>query len=299
MRHLLLHAASNMRAHALRQVQLHDIALLAPRLDARRLGQTTGHVRSRGAATGGCTRLWSSALRYYPVAHRRRSRTSRAPARACCDMASATRRSPACPGRTCASTRSRESPGRARRSRRLRYAQPAGHARPRRASPNCSHQGGRAARAQQVPWYGISDTRNASCAGCSRGRRARRPCCRCVAPSSEAGSRHELAGHGEAYVEALTRPMTTACVAPRSWISRCDSAHHAQCFRLRLRTRSGCAGLRRTRMAASVPSTSTLRCAPTCATPARATLQRSESACRMQLPGVSRIRPRRRFRPWN
>ena len=34
MRHLLLHAAGNMRAHALRLVQLHDIALLAPRLDA-------------------------------------------------------------------------------------------------------------------------------------------------------------------------------------------------------------------------------------------------------------------------
>jgi hypothetical protein len=32
MRHLLLHAAGNMRAHALRQIQLHDIALLAARL---------------------------------------------------------------------------------------------------------------------------------------------------------------------------------------------------------------------------------------------------------------------------
>jgi hypothetical protein len=32
MRHLLLHAAGNMRAHALRQVQLHDIALLSRRL---------------------------------------------------------------------------------------------------------------------------------------------------------------------------------------------------------------------------------------------------------------------------
>lgn len=34
MRHLLLHAAGNMRAHALRLVQLVDIARLAPRLDA-------------------------------------------------------------------------------------------------------------------------------------------------------------------------------------------------------------------------------------------------------------------------
>jgi hypothetical protein len=32
--HLLLHAAGNMRAHALRQVQLHDIAMLARRLEA-------------------------------------------------------------------------------------------------------------------------------------------------------------------------------------------------------------------------------------------------------------------------
>jgi hypothetical protein len=31
--HLLLHAAGNMKAHALRQIQLHDIALLAARLD--------------------------------------------------------------------------------------------------------------------------------------------------------------------------------------------------------------------------------------------------------------------------
>ena len=32
MMHLLLHAAGNMRANALRLIQLHDIALLAPRL---------------------------------------------------------------------------------------------------------------------------------------------------------------------------------------------------------------------------------------------------------------------------
>ena len=43
MRHLLLHAAGNMRAHALRQIQLHDIALLAAKLtvaDWRRLLNT-------------------------------------------------------------------------------------------------------------------------------------------------------------------------------------------------------------------------------------------------------------------
>jgi len=34
MRHLLLHAAGNIRARALRQMQLHDIALLAPRMKA-------------------------------------------------------------------------------------------------------------------------------------------------------------------------------------------------------------------------------------------------------------------------
>lgn len=35
MQHLLLHAAGNIRAHALRQIQLHDIALLARRLKAQ------------------------------------------------------------------------------------------------------------------------------------------------------------------------------------------------------------------------------------------------------------------------
>ena len=59
-----------MRAHALRQVQLHDIALLAPRLDAARLGQTTGHAGRRGAAAGGCIRRSSSACATTRVAHR-------------------------------------------------------------------------------------------------------------------------------------------------------------------------------------------------------------------------------------
>jgi hypothetical protein len=44
MRHLLLHAAGNMRAHALRQIQLHDIALLAGQL-ADGIGCAAGNAR--------------------------------------------------------------------------------------------------------------------------------------------------------------------------------------------------------------------------------------------------------------
>ncbi len=40
--HLLLHAAGNMRAHALRQIQLHDIAAVAPLLCAGRLARGAG-----------------------------------------------------------------------------------------------------------------------------------------------------------------------------------------------------------------------------------------------------------------
>jgi hypothetical protein len=65
MHHLLLHAAGNMRAHAIRQIQLHDIALLAPKLrvvDWRRLLET---AESRG---GSWWMLPPLALteRYYP-----------------------------------------------------------------------------------------------------------------------------------------------------------------------------------------------------------------------------------------
>jgi len=65
LRHLLLHAASNMRAHALRQVQLHDIALLAPRLDAASWDKLLSTPEVRGG------RWWmypplELALRYYP-----------------------------------------------------------------------------------------------------------------------------------------------------------------------------------------------------------------------------------------
>ena len=63
--HLMLHAASNMRAHALRQVQLHDIALLAPRLDAASWDKLLSTPEARGG------RWWmypplELALRYYP-----------------------------------------------------------------------------------------------------------------------------------------------------------------------------------------------------------------------------------------
>ena len=67
MRHLLLHAAGNMRAHALRQIQLHDIALLAGQLgdaDWLRLLETP-------ASGGGAWWMLPPlvlAARYYPGA---------------------------------------------------------------------------------------------------------------------------------------------------------------------------------------------------------------------------------------
>lgn len=48
MLHLLLHAAGNIRARALRQIQLHDIALLAPRLGADGWAGLLATARSRG-----------------------------------------------------------------------------------------------------------------------------------------------------------------------------------------------------------------------------------------------------------
>jgi putative nucleotidyltransferase-like protein len=42
MQHLILHAAGNIRAHALRQIQLHDIAVLARRLSAREWSAVIG-----------------------------------------------------------------------------------------------------------------------------------------------------------------------------------------------------------------------------------------------------------------
>jgi hypothetical protein len=65
MRHLLLHAAGNMRAHALRQLQLHDIGLLAAKLteqDWRALLQTP-------ESRGGSWWMWpvlELTARYYP-----------------------------------------------------------------------------------------------------------------------------------------------------------------------------------------------------------------------------------------
>ena len=66
LRHLLLHAASNMRAHALRQVQLHDIALLVPRLDAAAWDKLLTTPPSRGGSWWMYPPL-ELALRYYPV----------------------------------------------------------------------------------------------------------------------------------------------------------------------------------------------------------------------------------------
>jgi hypothetical protein len=66
MRHLLLHAAGNMRANALRHIQLHDIALLAPRLATADWNSLTA---TPGAAGGNWWMLPPLALvaRYYPA----------------------------------------------------------------------------------------------------------------------------------------------------------------------------------------------------------------------------------------
>jgi hypothetical protein len=64
MLHLLLHAAGNIRARALRQIQLHDIALLAPRLGAHDWSELEAATGPRG--------LWwalpplALTMRYYP-----------------------------------------------------------------------------------------------------------------------------------------------------------------------------------------------------------------------------------------
>ena len=67
MMHLLLHAAGNMRARALRLVQLHDIALLAERLNPE------DWKNLLAARPGGRTLWWALApmmltARYYPAA---------------------------------------------------------------------------------------------------------------------------------------------------------------------------------------------------------------------------------------
>ena len=65
LRHLLLHAASNMRAHALRQVQLHDIALLTARLGV----DAWVKLLCTPEAEGGCWWMYPPlrlALQYYP-----------------------------------------------------------------------------------------------------------------------------------------------------------------------------------------------------------------------------------------
>jgi hypothetical protein len=66
-RHLLLHAAGNMRAHALRQIQLHDISLLAGRLTP----EDWESLRNTPQAGGGAWWMWpvlELTRRYYPAA---------------------------------------------------------------------------------------------------------------------------------------------------------------------------------------------------------------------------------------
>jgi hypothetical protein len=63
-RHLLLHAAGNMRAHTLRQSQLHDLALLTPRL----VPADWQHLLDTPPAGGGAWWMWpvlELARRYY------------------------------------------------------------------------------------------------------------------------------------------------------------------------------------------------------------------------------------------
>ena len=71
--HLLLHAAGNMRAHALRQIQLHDIAMVAAAARRRTIGARCWSRRR------GDERAWwvfpplALAARYYPTGAFRRS----------------------------------------------------------------------------------------------------------------------------------------------------------------------------------------------------------------------------------
>ena len=65
MRHLLLHAAGNMRARALRLIQLHDLAVLAPRLSAEDWAELLG-PRLGGAGAWWAFPPLALALRYAP-----------------------------------------------------------------------------------------------------------------------------------------------------------------------------------------------------------------------------------------
>ena len=115
--HLLLHAAGNMRAHCLRQIQLHDIAALARVYEtptgaavARRAGphrETLVGVPAAGA------RLRAT----IPAPSRRKcSGSCAARARARCASRRTVRRSRMSHGRTCTFMRCRGSPGPGRRS---------------------------------------------------------------------------------------------------------------------------------------------------------------------------------------
>lgn len=65
LRHLLLHAAGNMRAHALRHIQLHDIAILARQIDEAEWQR----LRDTPASHGGTWWMWpvlALVERYFP-----------------------------------------------------------------------------------------------------------------------------------------------------------------------------------------------------------------------------------------
>ena len=63
--HLLLHAAGSMRAHALRQIQLHDIAAIAPLLSAAQWAELLESQRDHGGPWWVLPPL-ALAARYYP-----------------------------------------------------------------------------------------------------------------------------------------------------------------------------------------------------------------------------------------
>jgi hypothetical protein len=67
MRHLLLHAAGNMRARALRLIQLHDIALLADRMNSEDWQELLGDGKTERGLWWAFPPLLLTA-RYYPAA---------------------------------------------------------------------------------------------------------------------------------------------------------------------------------------------------------------------------------------
>lgn len=156
-RHLLLHAAGNMRAHALRQVQLHDIALMAGRLDS----EDWDRLLDSPVAQGGSWWIWpvlELTQRYYEgslptVVDSFRERTPRwlrrtAERQTLTDLSWSNLRIAAFPGIHWA-----RSPGEA-----LRFA--LGRVLPERAAlDELRHLRIAQPAMMQTPWYGISHAR--------------------------------------------------------------------------------------------------------------------------------------------